>query len=131
MMLSVTIIGILSAILISTINQQMQIKRAKDAVNRSAMEQASQGIESFFAAEGYYPTATSGTPNMTLARVREYLAVWPTGFTYVVNANGTQFASYVLASNNNYLKYDSSWGKIKVCSPASIAVLGFCTDVGN
>jgi len=131
MILVVTIIGILSAVLISTINQQAQRKRAQDAVNRSSMEQATQGIESFFAAEGYYPTALDGSPNLTLARVREYLAVWPAGFVYVVNGAGSQFEVYVLASNDNYLKYDSSWGKIKVCTATQVTELGFCTDVGN
>ena len=84
-----------------------------------------------FAAEGYYPTALDGSPNLTLARVREYLAVWPMGFVYVVNGAGSQFEVYVLASNDNYLKYDSSWGKIKVCTATQVTELGFCTDVGN
>ena len=131
MILVVTIIGILSAVLISTINQQMQRKRAQDAVNRASMEQATQGLESFFAAEGYYPTALNGSPDFNVTRVQEYLAKWPEGFTYVVASGGVQFEVYVLASNNNYLKYDSSWGKIKVCTANQVTDLGFCTDVGN
>jgi prepilin-type N-terminal cleavage/methylation domain-containing protein len=130
MLIVITILGILSGILVSTINQQAQRRRAQDAVNTTAMEQVMQGLESYYAAEGMYPAALNGTPNLANTRVQEYLAKWPTGFTYVVNGGLSQFAVYVLASNDNYLKYDSSWGKIKLCKSDQIATLGYCVDLG-
>jgi prepilin-type N-terminal cleavage/methylation domain-containing protein len=131
MLIVITILGILTGVIVSTINQQAQRQRAQDAVNTSSMEQTAQGLESYFATEGVYPAAVAGaTPNMSDTRVTAYLAKWPTGFKYVVSNDFTQFEVYVAASNGTYLKYDSSWGKIKMCKATQVATLGVCTDSG-
>lgn len=124
LLIVVTLIGIIASITYSVLNQRYQQARARDAVNRSNLEQAVETIEGYISTGTSYPGVSGGKP-VSDATLKELQTSWPAGLTY--NSNGTNFDIYFKTSNNNYVKYSSVWGVIKNCTPTNIATLGACT----
>lgn len=121
-MIVVSVISILSVIGIGLINQRKQIDRANDAVNKSSLEKIIQGIESYYYAEGKYPTAnTDGSdPLANNPDLKVYIQSWPTGFYYRYDSATNDFAVIVKENANNYYyKYHSLGAQIVECNNGS------------
>jgi len=130
-----TLIGILSAILVSIINPQRQRDYAEDGVSRANLTKACAAIEAFYEAENQvYPL--EGTANNPLDgsvdpisdTLSFYLKVWPTGFVYNRDASGSAFSIHVpLAGTTNYYKCTSTWKNTRECgSTTDLNVIDAC-----
>ena len=118
LLIVVSIIGILSGIGVVLINQKQQVARANDAVSRSSIEKIIQGIESYYYAEGSYPTANAdgGDPLANNPDLKVYLQSWPTGFVYRYDSATNDFAVIIKENANSYYyKYHSLGAQIVEC----------------
>ena len=134
LLIVVSVLGVLSGVVISAVNQKAQKQRAQDAVGRGRLEQLAQGLESYNATEGKYPTQTGTAPTSVPdyaanPHLTDYIVTWPSGYTYVVSADQTAMAVYFQTATGSYLKYSSSFAKIKVCTSASISDPVACTEI--
>jgi prepilin-type N-terminal cleavage/methylation domain-containing protein len=121
MMVVVSVLGALSAVVISVINTQAHRQRAQDAVNIAQLEQVSQAIESYQAFHGSYPSVSGTIPNYAAdPDLAGYIAAakWPSGLAYVTN--GTNFAAFFAAGDgHSYYTYGSSYGEVRHCGVAA------------
>lgn len=128
-LLSVTVIGILAGVVITTVNQQTQRERAADAVRLSQLEQANQAIEAFEAIEGYFPAESGGVPSDP--NLDEYIVSWPAGVEYRVDTVNDEFATYVQQSDQNFRKFSTAWEGAFHCDPTNIDVIDVCVTPGG
>jgi len=131
LILVVALVGILSAILVSTINVGRQRDYANDGVRRQNLMDLVQALETYSASERSYPDEggvnnpldVSATDNVLAAF---YVEAWPSGYVY--NEDGSDFSIHILmGSSTNYFKYSSVWQEIRDCTPAAINTVGSCT----
>jgi prepilin-type N-terminal cleavage/methylation domain-containing protein len=126
LMIVVSVIGVLSGITISILDQGKQKYKAQDAVNLSSLEKAITAIEAYYYSEGDYPVIVAGdngNPRNNISNTvlkDTYLQTWPEGFIYICNPfcgpPVSQYAVYVQrkASTTIY-KYSSFSNEIQEC----------------
>ena len=136
LLLTITIIGILSGVMLSVINVQQQQNRAADAIRISNLERAVEGIEAYYAAEGEYPDDSNGDGNPIDPAVGPadeygdpleiYITQWPNGepagavYDYYVNASQDVFGVVVESSRIGIgYKYRSDWNEMQECTELS------------
>jgi len=114
LMIVVSVIGTLSGVGISLLNQGKQKNRAQDAVNLANLEKAVTAVESYFYNEGgKYPSSVPDETNTTL---NNYIKTWPEGFIYKYDAGLNVYSIVVRRkSNTNYYKYISNCFRIMEC----------------
>jgi prepilin-type N-terminal cleavage/methylation domain-containing protein len=128
----ITVVSLLTTIVITTLNTTQQRKNANNAVRRSTLEKLVSGVESYYGAEGKYPSGTGDTI------LTSYVSNWPnntpgnTKYAYATDAGRTyaviavplcDCATYpnpspVPSGCTRIAKYRSTgagWGKIQEC----------------
>jgi len=126
LLLVVSVLAVLSGILIRLINPASTQDKAEDGVRMANMEKLVLGIESFFVAEGFYPSDTDADGTiMDETVVSVYIREWPTdptpGNAYTYFGGGTSFGlvvgnSQTIGASPAVYKYHSNWGEIRVCT---------------
>ena len=86
LLIVVSILGILAAFTMSIINTRTQRSGAEDAVRQATVQKLAQGLEGFYAAEGFYPATTAngdplGATGANRLTLLNYIGVWPTQTT--------------------------------------------------
>jgi len=140
LLLVVSIIGILSAVMISVINVSKQKGTARDGVRMANVEKLVAGIESYFAAEkGLYPI-DADTINVASVFRTIYVKNWPQGldndgkmneavwgYKYSQLDSGDNFVLYAKNSGGQgCYKYRSDWGKMQDCKEANCDTTANC-----
>lgn len=132
LLIVVSVIGILSAVLLSIINPTRQRNRASEVVNAEAVRKVASAVEAFTSANGRYPTDTecnSFTPTGEVGddKCGGYLSSWPrdqqTGVAEIgyVNVDPLNYYIYVQSkldtSPPKFICYKSNTGKVyKKCN---------------
>jgi len=114
LLIVISIIGILAGVVIGVIDPQRQRAIATDAVTQSTMNKFIEGIESYYSANGFYPSATD-MANGTVSFINEELK--PADLVYTVNGAGdTFYLCNVTAENSEvYFVYDSVSSQVSRC----------------
>ncbi len=110
LLIVVSVIGVLSAVLISVINPTRQRNRAAEVVNAEAIRKVGSAVEAFTSVNGRYPTdleCNSGAPTCG-----GYLSSWPTGVTYVVGTGSYYIKIASLLNASTFICYQSGTGKV-------------------
>lgn len=126
LLIVVVIIGILSGITVQVLNVSGQRNRAQDSIRLANITKVVEGVEAFYAAEGYYPTTTTA--------LASYIQLWPNAQpesfdTYTYASDGTSFGVTVDTEVivNGY-KYRSEWGEVRECENIDPAT-SLCQDL--
>ncbi|MFC1756151.1 type IV pilin protein [Patescibacteria group bacterium] len=139
LLIVISLVGILSSILVSTINAGRQRDYANDGVRRQNLMDLVQTVETYFAAERSYPNEggvhnpldASATPTDTIAAF--YIEEWPSEYIYNRDtAAGDNFSIHVqMGSSTDFFKYSSAWPEkhIKDCSPTDIGIVASCDEL--
>jgi len=127
----VGLVGILSAILVSTINIRRQRDYANDGVRRQNLMDTAQAVETYFTAERSFPDQGAGNNPLTgtdSSIATQYIGIWPDNFFY--NEDGSDFSIHVMrGSSTDYYKYSSTWQEIRECGPAGIDTVDTCAAI--
>ncbi len=127
----IALVGILSAILVSTINVRRQRDYANDGVRRQNLMDTAQAVETYFTAERSYPGEGAANNPLTgpdSSIVTQYIGIWPDNFIY--NEDGSDFSIHVMkGSSTDYFKYSSVWQEIRECGPAGIDAVDTCAAI--
>ena len=150
LLIVVSVIGVLTAILISVINPRRSQGAARDGVRMANIEKLAQSIETYAAAEGGanpYPTVADlggNTPTTTYIKntspntiIKEYINNWPeksaTGFEYKYYADSVNSSHIIITvkterSTNSCIKYSSFAGRILECKECGANNVPTCTE---
>ncbi len=101
LLIVISLVGVLSGILLSTINVNRQRDIATDSVRASTMSKLAQGFESFFASSGRPATDSdsdynpfTNTNSSELAEIGRFIVSWPS-----TNVSGQEYRYYSNSSN--------------------------------
>lgn len=129
LLIVVAIIAILSGLTLQVINSRGQRDRAEDSIRLANISKAVEGIEAFYASEGYYP--------QTPGDAATYIQNWPNGEptnadSYNFWSDGTSFGVSIatLAVTGGY-KFRSDWGEVRNCSDLDPSSAGCGIDTGS
>ena len=137
LLIVVLLVGILSTILIVTIDAGRQRDYANDGVRRQNLMDMAQALETYYVAERSYPTSgadkspLTGTDGSVVSQYIANVDEWGTGtgglYIYNVDA-GSKFSIHVqMGSSTNFFKYRSTQKKIEECTSVDINVVDTCT----
>ncbi len=133
LLIVVSVIGILSAVLLSVINPRRSQGAARDGVRMANMEKLAQALETYNAAEDKYPTPADlggNIPNTAAIAahpvLKDYIKNWPVAegvgfdYTYYIEDGSTDFVLSVKTERSgtagtSCLKYGSSQGQMYQC----------------
>jgi prepilin-type N-terminal cleavage/methylation domain-containing protein len=121
----ITVIGVVSAVTMSVVNQGTSQDRARDGVRLSQLSNFAEVVESYRNFTGDYPATCTDTDCPDL--VPEFLNVYPTGLVYTYTAATDSFSVATQAHSGNFYKYDSSWVTVLDC-PLATSTFGDCTS---
>lgn len=140
LMIVVSVIGILSGISISVVNQSRQRDRAKDAVALANLTKTVSAIESYYYGEGSFPISVGATtpgnpltvPSANVS-LNVYISTWPEGFVYIYDAPNNAFAIYVKRNvDTSYYKFRTTTEAISLCKssgPDPTLTVGGCNEI--
>jgi prepilin-type N-terminal cleavage/methylation domain-containing protein len=119
----VVIIGILAGVMLGLVNKGSVEDRAEDGVRVSNVQRAIEGVDSFYAVEGRYPSTQQELVDSP------YISQWPDGspsdgdvYVYEYNSSDDTYSIYVRSSADlGYLVYDSSNLATLRCPGSSIS----------
>lgn len=137
LLLVIGLLGIFAGVTLLVIDPTKMRKKTRDAAKESTLIKLATAIQGYYAIEKAYPSVDSTTsPNKaTDAITKLYLKSWPTDaeYWYSLNTDSSAFAVAVAReSDENFLKFYSNDGKIKMCGSRSGDVLrnfSSCPDV--
>lgn len=143
LLLVISIIGVISGVMVTTINVQKQKDIAREGVMQDNLHKVAEVVESYKVLEGSYPVAcgtsapTTCTGNEALA---ELVDIWPSDIQYVTESDQSDFAIYTssLVTTDKYYKYSSDWEassakdfSVRECGTDEVEVVGGCSPVGS
>lgn len=116
----VSVIGVLAGAVIRVMNVDIIKYRARDSVRLSTMQKLVTAIETYYAAEGKYPSAAEQASATSVFRT-VYLKQWPTepnSSVYNYFAVGASAAGVYVTkeATTGCFKYYSDWGAIRECT---------------
>ena len=116
LLIVVSVIGILSAVLLSIINPSRQRNRASEVVNAEAIRKVASAVEAFTSINGSYPADANCN---TGTNCGGYLSAWPLSepsktdeIVYVNNTTSYYVSVPSKLTASTYLCYQSGTGKI-------------------
>jgi prepilin-type N-terminal cleavage/methylation domain-containing protein len=121
LLIVISIIGILAGVVIGVIDPQRQRAIATDAVTQSTMNKFIEGIESYYSANGVYPSAADMTAG-TVSFINEELK--PEELVYTVSGALDIFylCNVTMENPEVYFVYDSTVSQIFRCGTGQTVV---------
>ena len=122
LLIVIGVIGALAGVTIGIINPNQQKAMAEDAVIKKDVHGAAIALETFFAAEDFYPDPGGDNNPLTGsdANVTQfYIDPWPAGAVYLeATVANTQYFSVHMqkSSDDEYYKYNSAWKEVRECA---------------
>jgi len=134
LLIVVSIIGILSAVLISVLNPNRQRNRAGEVVNGESIRKVAVAVEAYTSINGSYPVTANCNTGTTCGG---YLSSWPLSkplnvdeITYATDATFNYIVKVPSKlDSGKYLCYKGDTGKVyKNCPATCVSSAGVCTE---
>ena len=127
LLLVISLIGLLSAVMISLVNPSRQRAVAEEAVLISDLEKVCLGLKTYYEGENETLPAPGGTNNPLAAGAGNediagvYISAWPENFVYNLAADGTTFSVHVqrVVDTTSYYKCTNFWSGVEECDFAT------------
>ena len=128
LLIVITILGILAGVASLVINPVRQQNVARDGVAKTNLEKLASSVETYYAAEGSYPSNADFTNSSSLLRTT-YIKSFPSGFTYAyLSSTDFRISTSSLAESGRAFVYRASWGQIMNC-PQATSDASACRDL--
>ncbi len=143
LLLVISLIGIISGVMVTTINVQKQKDIAREGVMQDNLHKVAEVVESYKVLEGDYPVSCGSSAPTTCSgneALAELVDIWPSDIQYVAESDQSDFAIYSssIVTTDKYFKYSSDWEatsakdfSVRECGSQDVGVVGGCSPIGS
>lgn len=117
-LVGITVVSIISGTVFSVIRAPIQREKANDAVRSANVQKLSEAIETFYLANGRYPTNAEAADRTAGSLVSQYVSAWPdepSNTTYSYYLAGTEYSLEGSKADGGCVKLYSTWDGSQIC----------------